>query len=75
MDNLMTTYNRCYTLRYDKSNQIQHSRAQDDWLKELGRCCPSWWTFAWLFRELFSPDISATICRTQTWKVQWFAGV
>lgn len=53
MDNLMTTYNRHYPLRCDKSNHIEHSRAQDDWLTELGRCCPSWWTVAWLSREAF----------------------
>lgn len=38
MDNLMTTYNSYYSVKYDKKgNQIQCSRAQGGWLKELGR--------------------------------------
>lgn len=78
MDNLMTTHNSYYSVKYDKGNQIRcQIRTHGGWLKESGRSvilvgvtclaaqAPSF------FQVLLSP----AICRTQTWRAQWSAGL
>lgn len=78
MDNLMTTYNSYSSVKYDKKgNQIQRSKAQGGWLRELGRSIISV-GLAGLAAEVssFFPQVLATtLCRIPTRRAQWSAGL
>lgn len=76
MDNLMTPYNSYYSVKYDKKgNQIQCSRAQGGWLKEL-EVLFQLVQLAQLLRYPLFPQVVATVvCRTPTRRAQWSAGL